>query len=80
MLGSALSMDKRRSKWIWERLGIPTAPFRVIEAEADTAAGNFRDRVDGLAPPLFVKPTGLGSSIGISKVEDSALLGNTATW
>ncbi len=32
ILGSALSMDKVRSKWVWERLGIPTAPFRIIAA------------------------------------------------
>ncbi len=65
VLGSALSMDKVRSKWVWEHLGIPTAPFRVIAAGDD----DFAARVDGLAPPLFVKPTGLGSSIGISRVE-----------
>lgn len=70
VLGSSLSMDKVRSKWVWERLGIPTAPFQVIGPEVgddDLAA-----RVEGLAPPLFVKPTGLGSSIGITKLTDLA--------
>lgn len=73
VLGSALSMDKVRSKWVWERLDIPTAPFRIIHAvdpENDPHDEDFAARVDGLAPPLFVKPTGLGSSIGISKVTD----------
>lgn len=66
LLGSALSMDKVRSKWVWERLDIPTAPFRVVEAgDAD-----FNDRCRELALPLFVKPTGLGSSIGITRVTD----------
>ncbi len=66
VLGSSLSMDKVRSKWVWERLGIPTAPFEVIEAgETDYAA-----RVEGLELPLFVKPTGLGSSIGITRLTD----------
>ncbi len=72
VLGSSLSMDKVRSKWVWERLGIPTAPFRVIGPEVgddDLAA-----RVEGLVPPLFVKPTGLGSSIGITKLSDLAEL------
>jgi len=70
VLGSALSMDKVRSKWVWERLGIPTAPFRVVEAGENDVVG----RVADLAPPLFVKPTGLGSSIGISRVTEPAQL------
>lgn len=65
VLGSALSMDKLRSKWVWERLDIPTAPFRVVSADCD----DFADVVTGLVWPLFVKPAGLGSSIGISRVE-----------
>ncbi|MEE4174194.1 MAG: D-alanine--D-alanine ligase [Xanthomonadales bacterium] len=66
LLGSALSMDKVRSKWVWERLGIPTAPFRVIEA----GDSDFLDVGQDLELPLFVKPTGLGSSIGITRVTD----------
>lgn len=65
VLGSALSMDKLRSKWVWERLDIPTAPFQVVTADCE----DFTDVVTGLAWPLFVKPAGLGSSIGISRVE-----------
>ncbi len=64
ILGSSLSMDKVRSKWVWERLGIPTAPFRVIPEGEE----NFDEVVGDLDYPLFVKPTGLGSSIGISRV------------
>lgn len=64
ILGSALSMDKVRSKWVWENQGIPTAPFRVISASET----DFETAVQGLEYPLFVKPTGLGSSIGVSRV------------
>jgi len=64
ILGSSLSMDKVRSKWVWERLGIPTAPFRVIPEGEE----HFAEAAGGLDYPLFVKPTGLGSSIGISRV------------
>jgi D-alanine-D-alanine ligase len=66
VLGSSLSMDKVRSKWIWERLEIPTAPFRVIEPN-DVG---YEALVEELDLPLFVKPTGLGSSIGITRVTD----------
>jgi D-alanine-D-alanine ligase len=70
VLGSSLSMDKVRSKWVWERLGIPTAPFRVIEP-GDT---HWDARARELDLPLFVKPTGLGSSIGITRVTDRGQL------
>lgn len=67
VLGSALTMDKLRSKWIWQRLGIATAPFHVQgPGELD------RDAITGFDWPLFVKPAGLGSSIGVSRVADEA--------
>lgn len=71
VLGSALSMDKIRSKWVWQHLGIPTPPFVTIEP-GDTS---FEEALDTLRMPLFVKPSDEGSSIGISKVKDPAELG-----
>ena len=65
MKSSALTMDKVRSKWIWERLGISTPPFELFgEAQSDfeRATGRFDF-------PIYVKPSGLGSSIGITRVE-----------
>jgi D-alanine-D-alanine ligase len=66
LLGSALSMDKVRSKWVWERQGINTPPFALLR-EGERLSNEFVDR---WGMPLFVKPAGLGSSIGISKVSD----------
>jgi D-alanine-D-alanine ligase len=65
LLGSALSMDKVRSKWVWERQGIATPPFALVKTGQDMP-GEF---IDKWGYPLFVKPAGLGSSIGISRVE-----------
>ena len=65
LLGSAMSMDKVRSKWIWESQGINTPPFFLIR-KGDSLAGEF---IEEWGLPLFVKPAGLGSSIGISKVD-----------
>jgi len=65
LLGSAISMDKVRSKWIWERQGISTPPFYLLTG-GDELADEF---IEEWGLPLFVKPAGLGSSIGISKVE-----------
>lgn len=64
LASSALTMDKVRSKWVWERTGIKTPPFMHFgPAEQD-----FDKALEKLGLPLFVKPTGLGSSIGISRV------------
>lgn len=68
LLGSALSMDKVRSKWVWQRQGIDTPPFVLVK----TGQGVPADCVSEWGFPLFVKPAGLGSSIGISRVEDQA--------
>ena len=64
LASSALTMDKVRSKWVWERVGIKTPPFRHFgPGDHDYGAA-----LEELGLPLFVKPTGLGSSIGISRV------------
>jgi D-alanine-D-alanine ligase len=68
LLGSALSMDKVRSKWVWERQGINTPPFTLLET-GDEISEEF---VAKWGFPLFVKPAGLGSSIGITKVKELA--------
>ncbi|MGD9020950.1 MAG: D-alanine--D-alanine ligase [Lysobacterales bacterium] len=68
LLGSALSMDKVRSKWVWERQGIATPPFALLEPGGDPPQA-FLER---WGYPLFVKPAGLGSSIGISRVRHEA--------
>ncbi len=64
LLGSALSMDKVRSKWVWERQGINTPAFTLVGQNKHPAD----DFIEKWGLPLFVKPAGLGSSIGISKV------------
>ena len=65
LASSALTMDKVRSKWVWERNGLATPPFEVFGPDDH----DYRRAIDLLELPLFVKPTGLGSSIGISKVK-----------
>jgi D-alanine-D-alanine ligase len=71
VLASALSMDKIRSKWIWQKLGIPTPEFEQIEA-GDDVDESLPER---LGLPLFIKPCGLGSSIGVSRVTSVEELG-----
>ncbi len=63
VLGSALAMDKLRTKLVWRQLGMPTPPFAVIRAGVDLHAMAHEFGV-----PLVVKPVHEGSSIGMSKV------------
>lgn len=67
---SALSMDKIRSKWVLERNGINTPPFEYYGPDDH----GFDRAVDRFGLPVFVKPAGLGSSIGISKVRKASAL------
>ena len=64
LAASALTMDKVRSKWVWERNGIDTPPFECFGTDDD----DYARALERFDMPLFVKPTGLGSSIGISRV------------
>jgi len=63
ILGSALSMDKLRCKWLWQGAGLPTPAWRVLKTEDEA------EQSAALGLPLMVKPAREGSSIGISKVE-----------
>lgn len=64
LASSALTMDKVRSKWLWERNGISTPPFLRFKYDDQ----GFHAAIEKFGLPLFVKPAGLGSSIGISRV------------
>lgn len=65
VLGSALAMDKHRSKRVWQALGLPTLDFRVVRTEKELFAAG---RVLGF--PLAVKPVHEGSSIGVCCARD----------
>ena len=65
--GSALAMDKYRSKLLMLGCGLPTPPFRVLTGVADLAG-----LPDELGLPLAIKPVCEGSSLGMSKVTDAA--------
>jgi len=69
VLGSALGMDKCRTKQLWTGIGLPTPAFRVLTAETD-----LDGVVAELGLPLAVKPSREGSSLGVTRVDDPTAL------
>jgi D-alanine-D-alanine ligase len=72
VLGSALSMDKTRSKRVWQSLGLPTPEFVALPRGAGAAAVHAAAREIGF--PLIVKPACEGSSVGVTRVFEEAQL------
>lgn len=66
VMASALAMDKLRSKQLLEGAGIPTPPYLVLEEDFDPDYV-----VATLGLPLMVKPALEGSSIGMTKVNET---------
>ena len=63
VLGSALAMDKWRSKQLWRQAGLATPAAVLLTGQSD-----WSGVVEQLGLPLMVKPTHEGSSLGMSKV------------
>ena len=71
VLGSALAMDKDVMKRLFQQDGLRTTPF-IAFRKSDWGRQHqeiVKEVTDKLGYPCFVKPANLGSSIGISKVE-----------
>lgn len=67
ILGSALGMDKEVMKRLMQVAGVPIAKYLVFRAGEKV---DFNIVTKELGLPVFVKPANLGSSVGISKVEN----------
>lgn len=67
VLGSALAMDKLKTKQLWKGLGLPTPAFTLLSDVQDLS-----DDASDLGFPLMLKPVHEGSSIGMAKVRQKA--------
>jgi len=67
VLGSAICMDKLRTKRLAAAVGIGTTDHVVLRTRADLDLA-----VERLGVPMIVKPATQGSSVGMSKVERAA--------
>jgi D-alanine-D-alanine ligase len=63
VMGSAIGMDKLRTKMIWNAAGLPTPRFRILGADDD-----WKAVARELGLPLIVKPANEGSTLGLTKV------------
>ena len=74
VLSSACAMDKAVAKFLFASRKLPIGKFIILYAE------NWQDAPDlvlsklreSFAPPFFIKPANLGSSVGITKVNSLA--------
>lgn len=73
VLGSALGLDKFRTKLVWQQMGVPTPPFETV-MRGDDYAARATDIVTKLGLPLFVKPASEGSSVAVLKVKTADAL------
>lgn len=76
VMASALTMDKLRTKLVWQASGLPVSPYVALN----------RQQFETLSPeelvacavklglPLIVKPSREGSSVGMSKVDKASEL------
>jgi D-alanine-D-alanine ligase len=69
VMGSAIGMDKWRSKMIWLANGLPTPRYRIL-----TGRDDWKAVAADLGLPLIVKPANEGSTLGLTRVKSVAEL------
>jgi D-alanine-D-alanine ligase len=69
VMGSAIGMDKLRTKRLALAVGVPTTDYMVLRSPAD-----LENCLERLGLPLIVKPATQGSSVGMTKVETAEQL------
>ena len=75
VLGSALGMDKEKMKILFSAEGLPIPRFFIVkDHQWEIGRDLLLDEIESMGFPMFVKPSNLGSSIGISKALDRTTL------
>ena len=74
VVGSAVGMDKVAMKAVFQVAGLPVLPHVLVDGHRlDKDAGSVISEIEQALPyPIFVKPSRLGSSVGIGKARDRA--------
>ena len=78
-LSSALTMDKEKTKMIWQSVGLPVVPYvcikRSVILDSIVYDAVIEETEKELGYPMFVKPCCAGSSNGASKAKNRKELG-----
>ena len=74
---SAVAMDKTLTKLVIDQAGVVQAAWHLVrKADLEHRMENILDTLEGkFQYPMFVKPAGTGSSVGVSKAADRKALG-----
>lgn len=67
VLGSALGMDKERTKHVWRSVGLPTPDSMLLGSHHD-----WQNVAERLGFPMVIKPVNEGSTLGLSIVHSAA--------
>lgn len=76
VMGSALAMDKLRTKLLWQGKKLPTPHFGYVDEMNPKIVSQL---VGLIGFPMAVKPSHEGSSIGVSKVSEQSQLDEALT-
>ena len=74
ILGSAIGMDKLRSKTLWGAEGLKVIPAESIKAHKKITKTQASQMLSRQGMKVMVKPSAEGSSLGMSKVESAEKL------
>lgn len=78
VLGSAVCMDKDVAKRLVRAFGVPVVDYLVVrdgQLSSEAARRTLADEIEHkLNFPVFVKPSNMGSSVGVSRVESASEL------
>lgn len=69
VLGSSLCMDKDSSKRILQNEGIPVAPWKLLRK--NDSIPSYEEMARQLGDVVFVKPSNMGSSVGVHRVANA---------
>ncbi|KMW73794.1 D-alanine--D-alanine ligase [Photorhabdus luminescens subsp. luminescens] len=72
VMACALSMDKLRTKQLWQGIGLTVSPYVAMNSQQFERLTDFQlqEYVADLGLPLIVKPSLEGSSVGMTKVNE----------
>ncbi|MBS9432525.1 D-alanine--D-alanine ligase [Photorhabdus hainanensis] len=72
VMASSLSMDKLRTKQLWQGIGLTVSPYVSMNSQQFERLTDFQlqEYVADLGLPLIVKPSLEGSSVGMTKVNE----------